>query len=145
MTNVLRKITGWKWWLTGLVVLLSIIGFRHMWLWLPAHRYDSLINRSDLVAALEVDQPQQLTSLAGKYHFDYQVFKAGRLVQQSRGGWPHIQFVHAPGMSADVIKASLQDRLRVTQPYQLSRDFHRYIFLASSAGDYTYVIYQKVL
>ena len=138
-----------KWWFIGLCLLAGVILFRHLWLWLPAHRYNSLVESSPLVSALSHGDSKRIGQLASTYHYEYQIFDGGQLRVTSDPHLPTLHIFQQASASTGVLPTSLHDQLRATEPYQTRIASHRYIFFAVSPGGaankLTYVIYGKVL
>lgn len=138
-----------RWWFIALTVLTGVILFRHVWLWLPAHRYESLISNTALVHALSSGDSKQVRSLAKAYHYDYQIFQADHLLYSSNSYLPNLRIFQQQAPEPGVIVMSLKNRLQATEPYQTRIASHRYIFFAVSpsgaSNQLTYVIYGKVL
>ncbi|HSX07385.1 MAG TPA: hypothetical protein VLG11_00660 [Candidatus Saccharimonadales bacterium] len=144
----MRRVVHKRWWFAALSLLVSVVAFRHMWLWLPAHRYQSLISHGDLLSALNAEDDQQVAKLAGKYHYDYQIFRNSQLAYTSSAKLPAVRLFQTPSLARGVIVNPLAERLRATEPYQAHIALHRYIFFAvtpRTADRLTYIIYGKVL
>jgi len=141
MKSALHK----RWWFIVGCALVAIIGFRHVWMWLPEHRYASMLQHLDLIAALQNDNPSLFKNLSHRYGYDYQVFTNGHLLEGSRPDLPYLRLVSQPPATPGVLAVKLEEQLAGSNPYQYSHGFHRYIFFSTTAGQYTYVLYGKVL
>lgn len=131
-------------WLIALCLFAGIVSFRHVWLWLPSHRYHDMINNTTLVGALQKDTPQEFISVARSFRYDYQIFKNSKLMESSASMLPTVHLLQPPARAPGVLKSGLQEQLLASRPYEFGRGLHRYIFFSSTAGQYTYVVYGKV-
>ncbi len=141
MKSALHK----RWWFIVGCALVGIIGFRHVWLWLPEHRYAGFIANDSFVAALKSETPNEIKRLARTYSYDYQIFRNGKLQESSSTSLPSIRLVHQPASAPGVLTTDFKEQLLSSKPYEFTRRLHRYIFFGSTAGAYTYVVYGKVL
>jgi len=140
----MKRATHRRWWYIAACALIGVVAFRHIWLWMPEHRYMGLISHDDLVSALSAGDSKRVVSLARSYGYDYQVFTNGKLGESSNAWLPKVQLLNQPIPAQGVITTSLKDQLTATKPYEMHVNFHRYVFFATTAQQYTYVLYGKV-